>query len=235
MQHPCPPRVPEQSPRAGRTVAGWDKGPASWEGSPLYRLLPESRAAWTPQPPAPERRCLCIRDGILPSAPRNPWDPRTGPRNPLQLGCFQTPGQTPSLPRGHPTGPAAHWLRAPSPPRCLTPWTPETSLKPSWCPLGLGEPSVSKDQGPWGPSPPPISVPSPRGSPSRDQACCPQALLCTEPRGSGPEGESTAGLGRGSRAHLPSPRGIRARRGPASGSPTALASEGPFPARSISL
>lgn len=222
-----PPRVPGQSPRAGRTVAAWDKGPASWEVSPAqpgpHDLLPQKGDA-----------CASVT-AYCPLCPGTHGTPAQDPETRSSWGRFQTPGQTPTFPRGHPTGPAAHWLGAPSPPRCLTPWTPETSLKPSWCPPGLDELSVSKDQGLWGPSSPPISVPSPRGSPSRDRACCPQALLCTEPRGSGPEGESTAGLGRGSRAHLPSPRGIRARGGPASGSPTALASEGPFPARSISL
>lgn len=98
---------------------------------------------------------------------------------------------------------------------------------------------MSKDQGLWGPSSPPISVPSPHGSPSRDRACCPQALLCTEPRGSGPEGESTAGLGRGSRAHLPSPRGIRGpplpwlRKAPSP--PAASACEAPTPWAGTSL
>ena len=142
----CSVHAPRGSPGSHPGLAApWldgDEGPASWEVSAAHPgphdLLPQKGGA-----------CASVT-AYSPSCPGTHGTPAQDPQTHSSWGRFQTPGQTPSLPRGHTAGPAARWLGAPSPPRSLTPQPPETSLKPSWRPPGLGEPSVSKDQGLWG-------------------------------------------------------------------------------------
>lgn len=95
----CSLHAPE-GPRAA--TQGWQN--RGWVGQGACQLGDESCAAWTPRPPAPERRCLCISDSTLPFVPRNPRDPRTGPRNPLQLGALPNTRPNALLPAGPPHG-----------------------------------------------------------------------------------------------------------------------------------